>query len=159
MPTSAPTPSHKPNTAPITFLFSHDPIEHSLHQVQADKAAAVAILRHLPADDGGRPLVGEAALEVDVLVAHVVEALVGWDAVPMLPLAAAGEQRVAVDRAAPALVRVRARLRVRARARARVRVRARARVRVRPLLTLTCSCPPGRSPGGSSSHSTRRPRA
>ena len=118
-------------TAPITFLFAHDPIEHSLHQVQADKAAAVAILRHLPADDGPRPLVGEAALEVDVLVAHVVEALVGWDAVPMLPLAAAGEQRVAVDRAAPALVRVRIRVRVRVRARARARVRGRDRGRVR----------------------------
>ena len=47
----------------------------------------------------------------------------------MLPLAAAGEQRVAVDRAAPALVRVRVRARARIRARARARVRVRVRVR------------------------------
>lgn len=61
----------------LTYLMlARDPIEHSLRQVQADKAPAVAILRHLPADDGCRPLVGEAALKVDVLVAHVVEALV-----------------------------------------------------------------------------------
>ena len=83
-------------------MLARDPIEHSLRQVQTDKAAAVTILWHLPTDDGRRPLVGEAALEVDVLVAHVVEALVWRDAVPMLPLAAAGEQRVAVDGAAPA---------------------------------------------------------
>ena len=84
------------------LMLARDPIEHSLRQVQTDKAAAVTILWHLPTDDGRRPLVGEAALEVDVLVAHVVEALVWRDAVPMLPLAAAGEQRVAVDGAAPA---------------------------------------------------------
>ena len=95
-------PASRYNFHVIYLLLARDPIEHSLRQVEANKAAAVAILRHLPTDDGRRPLVGEAALEVDVLVAHVVEALVWRDAVPMLPLATAGEQLVTVDGTAPA---------------------------------------------------------